>query len=97
MQIQMKKKIIYVLYYFSVKYCNFYKIHRSRFSGMQSQSLFVALRMYLTASTLSVQAYIQQEDFTGTSFTCILHPLKFRLSAEDYSKYYFAGGLNARE
>lgn len=45
----------------------------------------------ISASVHSTRGYL-----AGTSFTRILHPLKFRLSAEDYAKYYFAGGPRAR-
>lgn len=46
---------------------------------------------------ISASVHLTREGLAGTSFTRILHPLKFRLSAEDYAKYYFAGGPGARE
>ena len=48
------------------------------------------------------ESTMRREDVNaaGTSFTHILHPLKFRLSVGDYMEYYFvgevAGTLRAR-
>lgn len=46
--------------------------------------------------TISAGVRTRRENLAGTSFMRILHPLKFRLSAEDYAKYYFAGRPRAR-
>lgn len=57
----------------------------------------LSVRRAYSRAVLSLQTRTRQEDLAGTSFTCILHPLRFRLSSEDYAKYYFAGGPGARE